>query len=983
MPAVFTYSETGGSDVRRQAWWLWIPLFLMTLNLWLWNENLPFHNYAASTKKALVLQDLHGILLLVTISGLLLLGRILSQVKSPSRWALLNWLYLVGFGLASLLVNLVWQKSFTFSALLTVLMPMLRGASAFATSLVLAPLFLPTIRQLSQLTKDRLRWGIEVALLATTLFNVDLWGLMSPQSLVSYWALLMLGAVLPERRLHRWMGSCFIITGVILMMVMPLVSVTVHNDWSTANRFSTVTNGLLAVGVAELLPVKVLAREVGMALRQVIIPLVATATFPLSQQWLVILITNHGSNLLNKLILAGLLSLVVLIGSCCLSWLWIKVQKWRWIQRFANWSLPTSPTEARHQLRVMLGHRWPTVLMVALSYLGAFGSFLAMENSWHFSPNVDATYNMLTYVIATRQGMLWVTTGLIWLGLRLFWTLTQRYWLSLGTGLFLVVLWSVANRLKLEARNEPILPAELTMYHAYGNLLKMVSLPVLVVTFLGLLVMCGGIWYLERHYPVKDQTKWGVRLGFVGMAIVAFGSANWWNHPNHPASQIMAGFGDTPEFFNQLAGVRMNGPIVQFLNNLDVTVMNKPVDYNARTMQKVARRYQRLARQINRHRTNDLKHQTVIFNLSESFADPRRISGIKVTGDPLPNITRLKQTTTSGLMLSAGYGGGTANMEYMTLTGLATANFMPTLSTPYTQLVTFAKQTWSINQLFAKSVAIHPYVGVFYSRTTVYQKFGFDRFMYLGSRFPIKHQLKLDRSPYLSDQTSYANAVDQLNKTREGQFINLVTMQNHFPYDRNYYNLPVTLQVSATNGTPVASLADYVAGIHYTDQAVGQFIQKLDQLKQPVTVVFYGDHLPGIYANSFAEDGLKLHETDYFIYSNRVARAQGAKNLTHNTKYVAPNDFIAMVAEQTNSKVTPYLAFLTAAYHDLPVETMNTNGTSTASYQADPQFVSRQGKIISQKQFTKRQQQLFHDYQLIQYDLTAGKQYLFKFWQMK
>lgn len=346
--------------------------------------------------------------------------------------------------------------------------------------------------------------------------------------------------------------------------------------------------------------------------------------------------------------------------------------------------------------------------------------------------------------------------------------------------------------------------------------------------------MCGEIWYLERHYPVKDQAKWGVRLGFVGMAIVAFGSANWWNHPNHPASQIMAGFGDTPEFFNQLAGVRMNGPIVQFLNNLDVTVMNKPVDYNARTMQKVARSYQRLAQQINRHRTNDLKHQTVIFNLSESFADPRRIPGIKVTGDPLPNITRLKQTTTSGLMLSAGYGGGTANMEYMTLTGLATANFMPTLSTPYTQLVTFAKQAWSINQLFSRSVAIYPYVGVFYSRTTVYQKFGFDRFMYLGSRFPIKHQLKLDRSPYLSDQTSYANAVDQLNKTREGQFINLVTMQNHFPYDRNYYNLPATLQVSATNGTPVASLADYVAGIHYTDQAVGQFIQKLDQLKQPV-----------------------------------------------------------------------------------------------------------------------------------------------------
>lgn len=328
----------------------------MTLNLWLWNENLPFLNYAASTKKALILQGLHGILLFVTISGLLLLGRILSQVKAPSRWALLNWLYLVGFGCASMLVNLVWQKSFTFSALLTTFMPILRGASAFATSLVLAPLFLPVIRQLPQRTKDRLRWGIEVALLAATIFNVDLWGLMSPQSLIPYGTLLVLGAVLPNHRPHRqrWAGSGLIIVGIVLMMVMPLVSVTVHNDWSTANRFSTVTNGLLVVGVAELLPVNALARKVGVTLRQIMIPLVATVTFPLSQQWLVILTTNHGSNLVNKLILAGLLSLVVLIGSYCLAWLWTKIQKWRWIQRFANWSLPTSSTEVGHQLRAAL-----------------------------------------------------------------------------------------------------------------------------------------------------------------------------------------------------------------------------------------------------------------------------------------------------------------------------------------------------------------------------------------------------------------------------------------------------------------------------------------------------------------------------------------------------------------------------------------------------------------------------------------------------
>ncbi|MCQ4948003.1 hypothetical protein NE602_27885, partial [Bacteroides cellulosilyticus] len=70
--------------------------------------------------------------------------------------------------------------------------------------------------------------------------------------------------------------------------------------------------------------------------------------------------------------------------------------------------------------------------------------------------------------------------------------------------------------------------------------------------------------------------------------------------------------------------------------------------------------------------------QNIIFNLSESFSDPRRVPGIKLAHDPMPNIERLKKNNTSGLMISSGYGGGTANMEYMTLTGLALCNFSPT-----------------------------------------------------------------------------------------------------------------------------------------------------------------------------------------------------------------------------------------------------------------------------------------------------------------
>lgn len=35
--------------------------------------------------------------------------------------------------------------------------------------------------------------------------------------------------------------------------------------------------------------------------------------------------------------------------------------------------------------------------------------------------------------------------------------------------------WGIANRIKLITREEPILPSDVMMYQAYGNMLKLVS----------------------------------------------------------------------------------------------------------------------------------------------------------------------------------------------------------------------------------------------------------------------------------------------------------------------------------------------------------------------------------------------------------------------------------------------------------------------------------------------------------------------------
>ena len=115
----------------------------------------------------------------------------------------------------------------------------------------------------------------------------------------------------------------------------------------------------------------------------------------------------------------------------------------------------------------------------------------------------------------------------------------------------------------------------------------------------------------------------------------------------------------------------------------------------------------------------------------------------------MPNIRALGQTTTSGLMLSPGYGGGTANIEFQQMTGLNMANFSDTLLSPYQQLVATRPKFYSFNQMWNEhcgdeystscSIGYHPFKQFFYLRGVNYKKFGFSHLYTLDSDPKIAH----------------------------------------------------------------------------------------------------------------------------------------------------------------------------------------------------------------------------------------------------
>lgn len=576
--------------------------------------------------------------------------------------------------------------------------------------------------------------------------------------------------------------------------------------------------------------------------------------------------------------------------------------------------------------------------------------------------------------------------------------LFNRFWTASIVILAVGIIVAAIEHFKVEIRYEAILPADLGFLGSNtGNMLTFIpaGAHVTILVALGAFAVLLALILVLRHFDGRkgrmirtDNLSLNLtsRLILLLLPILVF--ALYCIHVSTTdslANKFSRALGDMPSMWDSVYDAQRNGPLVAFTRQLKPKIMDKPSNYSEETMKKVAARYQKEAETINASRTNNLTDSTVVYVLSESFSDPSRVPGLKNNKDSMPNIRKIKAGTTSGLMLSSGYGGGTANLEYMGLSGLSMANFESSLSSPYQQLVPSQHWTPTINQLWGapvNSLGYHPYESSMYSRATNYKKFGFSHFYTLTGPDVIKYQDKIDESPYVSDKSSYDSALEGIKSGKTNKFIQIITMQNHMPYHEWYENNDYTAE--STTGTPLGddeqqSIETYQKGVEITDQATQEFLNELDALDKPVTVVFYGDHLPGIYSSASEDDNnsLALHLTDYFIWSNKASSSQG--NKASDAAYSSPNFFVAQAADHMNAKVSPYLAFLTEMHSKITaMEPPVVNKIQGWDRIPEGQniYLDQNGNPMSTDDFDKETKQLLADYKLIQYDITAGKNYL-------
>lgn len=166
-----------------------------------------------------------------------------------------------------------------------------------------------------------------------------------------------------------------------------------------------------------------------------------------------------------------------------------------------------------------------------------------------------------------------------------------------------------------------------------------------------------------------------------------------------------------------------------------------------------------------------------------------------------------------------------------------------------------------------KASAYHGYKGDFYNRRTMMKAYGFERF------YAEEDYLATDKASYwMSDFSFFQQSVQKIKAMKKPFFSFLISLTSHYPFklEEKHWGLNISKAVPE-------ALAFYYQSVNYTDRALQQFYERLEDegLLANTVLALYGDH-EGIPAENLSDlyEELDMPQTDFLKAANfmRVAK---------------------------------------------------------------------------------------------------------------
>lgn len=606
---------------------------------------------------------------------------------------------------------------------------------------------------------------------------------------------------------------------------------------------------------------------------------------------------------------------------------------------------------------------WPRALggLVATVLLAAT-ILLVLE--WVHALNDPWLETPLERLALLKAPVLAVSGLAVWGFVALLHAVTGRLWLAAGLALAATAFVAFADFFKMRFRTEPLFPTDATYLAEAELLVDSVGTGAVAALFAGVAAIVAVAWGASRLVrwalrrrttpPLPRRRVLALRAATAIVAGVVVLAAVTFNQDGNPLRRAYDSAGVYWAPWSQLDNFAKNGFVAGVLYNLPATAMDEPEGYGAEAMGELVARYRTAATAINETRDPAaLQDTNVVLVLGESITDPTGLEGVQISEDPLPFLRDLMGRNTSGSLLVSGYGGGTANVEFEVLTGLAMANYQAQVHSAFQMLVAQADSFPSHLVRFPDhaTLTLHPYVSSFYRREVVYPVLGFERSEFITQ---MGHREKLESDRYVSDAAVYSEVMDELRASDRPLLVNAVTMQNHGP--QTGYADPIEAEGPFSSDRS-ETIGQYLRGLKYSDEALAQLVSDLDEFEERTIVLFYGDHLVPVWPDAV----LGQNPPDAKFTTPWVVFANFDTFEVDPGVTISPNLLVNQVLTAAGAPVTPFDALLTEVQQEVPA--------LQTSMVLDPA-----GRIAaSEDQLSPRARELLADYRLVQYDLTVGE----------
>lgn len=323
------------------------------------------------------------------------------------------------------------------------------------------------------------------------------------------------------------------------------------------------------------------------------------------------------------------------------------------------------------------------------------------------------------------------------------------------------------------------------------------------------------------------------------------------------------------EFPNLANAYLDNGFAYCFVTSIFDVGIDKPSEYSENMIEDII---DNDALQDSTHRpvSTELNYEdpNIIFLQLESFFDLTSVSDLKLSEDPIPFFRSLLDSCPSGYLSMPCIGAGTANTEFEVLTGISIDFFGPG-EYPYK---TILKDTaceslaFNLHDNGYTTHAIHNNRASFYSRHKIFANLGFDEFT------PIELMNVEEYTPngWAKDKILTEEIMHILNTTENRDFIYAISVQGHgkYPSTQLIENPEIQLLEYADESKKYG-IEYYANQLFEMDCFLKELITTLESYDEPVILVAYGDHLPGL---GFSEEDLvnnNLLQTQYIIWTNQ------------------------------------------------------------------------------------------------------------------